>query len=237
VPDADRSLAGKTVVITAGGTREPIDPVRFIGNRSTGKQGIALAQAAANRGANVTLMSSNIDNSELEPIRNLATIIEVESAAQLQSAVEKAAAAADIVIMAAAVADFRPISVAESKVKKCLDRILTIELEENPDILKSLCANRKPGQVIVGFAAETGDNQNSVLDYGRKKAIAKGADLFAVNKVGHNVGFGTPDNEVWLLNKNGDQVGHAQGTKYQVAEAILSVAVQIAAIQTATIQL
>ena len=209
------------VVITAGGTREAIDPVRFVGNRSSGKQGIALAQAAAAQGAKVTLIAANIDKHELEAVKDIAEIIEVESAHQMKDAVENLADQADVIIMAAAVADFRPISIAESKVKKGPDHKLIVEMVENPDILKGLCENKRPGQIIVGFAAETGDENNSVLDYGRQKARKKGTDLLAVNQVGNDKGFGAVDNEVWLLDKDGNEVGHAQGTKRQVADAII----------------
>lgn len=218
-PDATRR---KNVVITAGGTREAIDPARYISNRSTGKQGIALAESALDSGAQVTFIAANIGAHELEPLHGHAHIIQVESATELEQAVTQAAPAADVIIMAAAVADYRPAQQATAKIKKADGQPLTIELVENPDVLAELCRNRKPGQVIVGFAAETGDANGTVLDHGRTKALRKGADLLAVNEVGAAKGFGTATNEVWLLDSAGEQVGHASGSKRQVADAIIA---------------
>jgi len=231
--DETQSANPLSIVITAGGTREPLDPARFISNRSTGKQGIALADAALDRNADVTLICANIPTSELASLKGRATIIEVESAADLEQAVTKQAATAHVIIMAAAVADYRPAQPSASKIKKQAGKPLTIELKENPDILAELCRNRKPGQLIVGFAAETGDNDGSVLDYGKAKALRKGADLLAVNEVGANKGFGTPTNEVWLLDKHGTVIGHEAGTKRQVADAILTAVAQVASATSA----
>lgn len=212
----------RNIVITAGGTREPVDPARYLSNRSTGKQGIALAEAALDQGNSVTFIAANIAAHDLASLRERATIINVETAIELEAAVAKTADTADVIIMAAAVADYRPAAASSKKIKKNSAGKLTLELVENPDILAALCRNRRPGQVIVGFAAETGDSNHTVLEHGRAKALKKGADLLAVNEVGADKGFGTPTNEVWLLDGQGNQVGHAQGTKRQVADAILT---------------
>jgi len=217
-------LAGRRVVITAGGTREPIDPVRWIGNRSSGKQGIALARAAQAAGADVTLIAANVEHELLAPITGV-HVVEVESTADMAAALASVAPDADLIIMAAAIADFRPADVADAKIKKSgTDGPPTIQLVENPDLLAGLVRDRRPGQVIVGFAAETGDANGSVLDHGRTKAQRKGADLLAVNAVGEQLGFGTADNEVWLLDATGREAGHAAGTKAEVAEAIIAAA-------------
>jgi phosphopantothenoylcysteine decarboxylase/phosphopantothenate--cysteine ligase len=220
VGGAAQDLAGRRVVVSAGGTREPIDPVRWIGNRSTGRQGIALAEAARTRGAHVTLVAANLELVGAEAAAD--TVVRVESTAELRDAVRSAGAGADVVVMAAAVADFRPAATTSAKIKKVPGQgPAPIELVENPDILAELTRERlQPGQVVVGFAAETGDESGSVLDHGRAKAQRKGADLLAVNAVGAGKGFGTPDNEVWLLDRTGREVGHAHGTKREVADAL-----------------
>ncbi|ACZ30740.1 phosphopantothenoylcysteine decarboxylase/phosphopantothenate/cysteine ligase [Xylanimonas cellulosilytica DSM 15894] len=216
---APQDLAGLRVVVSAGGTREPLDPVRWIGNRSTGRQGVALAQAARARGAHVTLVAANLEAS----VEGCADqVVPVESTAELRQAVRAAATDADVVVMAAAVADFRPAAPTGAKIKKVAGQgPAPIELVENPDILAELVRERlRPGQTVVGFAAETGDATGSVLDHGRAKAVRKGADLLAVNAVGAGRGFGTPDNEVWVLDAIGDQVAHVSGTKRQVADVL-----------------
>lgn len=219
-----RPLAGKSVVITTGGTREPIDPVRWIGNRSTGKQGIALAQVAQALGAEVTLIAANVEDALLAGLTGV-TIARVESTAELAAALAASAAEADVIVMAAAIADYRPAVVVDAKIKKSgTQRPLAIELVENPDLLAGLVKERRPGQVIVGFAAETGDAAGTVLAHGRAKALRKGADLLAVNAVGQNLGFGTASNEVWLLDATGQEVGHSAGSKTEVARAILAAA-------------
>ncbi|MBL0888551.1 bifunctional phosphopantothenoylcysteine decarboxylase/phosphopantothenate--cysteine ligase CoaBC [Myceligenerans indicum] len=225
---AGRDLAGRNVVVSAGGTREPIDPVRFIGNRSSGRQGVALAAAAAARGAHVTLVAANIDPSVLEPLTPAppgapdVTVVPVGTTAQLADAVHAAAAAADVVVMAAAVADFRPETVPEAKIKKVAGRHPEpIRLVENPDILAGLARERRrPGQLVVGFAAETGDAQAGVLEHGRRKARRKGADLLVVNAVGEQQGFGTTSNEVTVLDGAGEVVARAEGSKRVVADAV-----------------
>jgi phosphopantothenoylcysteine decarboxylase/phosphopantothenate--cysteine ligase len=214
-----RDLAGRRVVVSAGGTREPIDPVRYIGNRSTGRQGVALALAARERGAHVTLVAANI---AAPPAGAADVVVPVETTAELRAAVRTAAAAADAVVMAAAVADFRPAATPAAKIKKVPGRgPAPIELVENPDVLAELAAERlRPGQVVVGFAAETGDADGDVLHHGRAKARRKGADLLAVNAVGGGRGFGTADNAVTLLDGAGQAVAEAAGSKREVADAI-----------------
>lgn len=232
-----QDLTGRRVVVSAGGTREPIDPVRFIGNRSSGRQGVALAQAAAARGADVTLVAANLAQDvtdQVESVRGAAgrlacSVVRVESTAELRSAVRAAGAAADVVVMAAAVADFRPAATPDAKIKKVPGQgPAPIELLENPDILAELAHERlRPGQVVVGFAAETGDASGSVLDHGRTKARRKGADLIAVNAVGSGRGFGTDSNEVTLLDGTGEVVGAASGTKRAVADAVWDAVVKL----------
>ena len=232
-----QDLTGRRVVVSAGGTREPIDPVRFIGNRSSGRQGVALAQAAAARGADVTLVAANLAQDvtdQVESVRGAAgllacSVVRVESTAELRSAVRAAGAAADVVVMAAAVADFRPAVTPDAKIKKVPGQgPAPIELLENPDILAELAHERlRPGQIVVGFAAETGDASGSVLDHGRTKARRKGADLIAVNAVGSGRGFGTDSNEVTLLDGTGDVVGAASGTKREVADAVWDAVVKL----------
>ena len=217
-PTRPQDLAGLHVVISAGGTREPVDPVRFLGNRSSGRQGYALARTARARGARVTLVAANV---VLDDPVGVAVAV-VETTAQLRDAVRAAAKDADVVVMAAAVADFRPVAPAAHKVKKRRDGVVDpILLEVNPDILAELAAERlRPGQVVVGFAAETGDLAASVLEHGRVKAKHKGADLLAVNAVGAGVGFGTLQNAVIILDAAGETVGEAAGSKDVVADAV-----------------
>ncbi|WP_062133692.1 bifunctional phosphopantothenoylcysteine decarboxylase/phosphopantothenate--cysteine ligase CoaBC [Demequina aestuarii] len=210
-------LAGRTVVVTAGGTREPIDAVRYLGNRSSGLQGFAIAEAARERGAEVTVVAANVTL----PLGEGISRVDVSTAEELSQAVESLAPAADAVVMAAAVADFRPAAVAESKLKKDGSGGMTLELVETPDILAGLVASRPAGQVVVGFAAETGDDAGSVLQHGAAKARRKGADLLVVNEVGGGRGFGTVDNTVTILDSAGARVGEASGSKLAVAGAVL----------------
>lgn len=211
-------LAGQHVVISAGGTREPLDPVRFLGNRSSGRQGLALAETALARGARVTLVAANVT---LPPPAG-ADVVAVETTAELRDAVRAAAKDADVVVMAAAVADFRPATTAETKIKKRTDGSAPVlELVETTDILAELAADRlRPGQLVVGFAAETGDGDASVLEHGRAKARRKGADLLVVNAVGDGRGFGTADNAVTILDAHGAAVASAAGSKAVVAHAV-----------------
>ncbi|GEN78877.1 bifunctional phosphopantothenoylcysteine decarboxylase/phosphopantothenate--cysteine ligase CoaBC [Actinotalea fermentans] len=213
---APRDLAGRRVVVSAGGTREPVDPVRFLGNRSSGRQGVALAAAAARRGADVVLVGANL----AVPAPAGVELRTVETAAELDSAVRAAALNADVVVMAAAVADFRPVVVAEHKIKKTAGEPAPILLERTADVLSALVSERRPGQLVVGFAAETGDDDGDVADHGRAKAIRKGADLLVVNAVGDGRGFGTPDNDVTILDGTGTVIGTAAGSKAQVADAV-----------------
>lgn len=213
-------LEGLRVVISAGGTREPIDAVRFLGNRSSGHQGFALAEAARERGATVTVVAANVSL----PLGEGIDRIDVSTAAQLGAAVKEAARHADVVVMAAAVADYRPREASATKVKKNGEG-LTLELIETEDILASLVAERATGtlpagQTIVGFAAETGDTQASALDYAAAKARRKGADLIAFNQVGESQGFGDVPNAVRILDALGEQVGKASGTKLAVAHGL-----------------
>lgn len=210
-------LNGISIVISAGGTREPIDAVRFLGNRSSGHQGFALAEAARERGASVTVVAANV----ALPLGDGIERIDVETSAELGAAVKAAALDADVVIMAAAVADFRPARVAEHKIKKSDDGGLTLVLEQTEDILAALVGTKRAGQVLVGFAAETGDGSADVLAHGRDKARRKGADLLCVNAVGHGIGFGDVSNAVAMLDARGETVGEAAGTKLSVANAIL----------------
>ena len=210
-------LHGVSMVISAGGTREPIDPVRFLGNRSSGHQGFALAEAARERGASVTVVAANVTLPLGEGIER----IDVESSGQLATAVKVAAADADVVIMAAAVADFRAQTVSAHKIKKSSDGQFVLTLVHTEDILASLVGLRREGQVIIGFAAETGDGAADVLEHGRQKALRKKADLLVVNAVGDGIGFGDVPNSVTMLDRHGDAVGTASGTKLAVAHAIL----------------
>lgn len=222
-----KDLDGLTVAVSAGGTREALDPVRFLGNRSSGRQGVALARAAAERGATVHLAAANVDSALLP---DGVQVHEVESTAELQDVMTSLAEEADVLVMAAAVADFRPSQSAAAKTKKRSDgSVAPIELVQNPDILADLVSHRRPGQVIVGFAAETGDESGSVLDHGRAKAKRKGADLLAVNAVGSGTGFGDVPNTVHLLNSAGEQFSHASGSKAEVATAIWDATAEILA--------
>ncbi|WP_101783050.1 bifunctional phosphopantothenoylcysteine decarboxylase/phosphopantothenate--cysteine ligase CoaBC [Nonomuraea indica] len=209
-----RDLAGRKVVVSAGGTREAIDPVRYIGNRSSGLQGYALARTAAARGAEVTLVAANV----ALPDPAGATVVRVESTAELREAVLTAAGAADVVVMAAAVADFRPATRSDSKIKKSDGgEPEPIRLATNPDILAELGERRTtPSQVIVGFAAETDD----VLANGRAKLARKGCDLLVVNQVGPGLAFGTPDNAATVLVAGGEPVEVPRGPKEDVADAV-----------------
>ena len=213
-----KSLAGKHVVVTAGGTREALDPVRFIGNRSSGKQGVALALAAAARGASVTLIGANLEVHAPATVE----VVHVGSTLELADAVTSAAVDADIVIMAAAVADYRPASVAEGKIKKeTQGDTLQLTLIKNPDILQQLSASRHPGQIVIGFAAETESDREALLALGRAKIARKGADYLVLNTVGWAEGFATDGNTIVVLNAAGDIVGEATGTKASVAGRIL----------------
>lgn len=223
---APQDLAGRTVVVSAGGTREPVDPVRFLGNRSSGKQGVALARAARRRGADVVLVAANL----AVPAPPGVGLVPVETAAQLRDAVRAAAVAADVVIMAAAVADFRPAAARPHKIKKDGSAPAPIDLEPTVDVLAELVADPvRAGQVLVGFAAETGDGATSVLEHGQEKARRKGAHLLAVNAVGDGRGFGVDHNEITVLDARGGVVAHAAGSKDAVADALWDAVVPLLA--------
>ncbi|OAH45066.1 phosphopantothenoylcysteine decarboxylase [Dietzia cinnamea] len=215
-------LAGRRVVVTSGGTREEIDPVRFLGNRSSGKQGHAIAAVAAARGARVTLVTS----SDL-PVPAAVEAVHIESALQLREETLRAAAHADVVVKAAAVADFRPADVSESKLKKGSDsEPAEIRLQRNPDILADLVAARSAGDVpascvLVGFAAETGDSSGSVLEHGRAKLARKGCDLLVVNEVGRDTTFGRDDNGGWILDVDGAETTLDRASKDLLADRLL----------------
>jgi phosphopantothenoylcysteine decarboxylase/phosphopantothenate--cysteine ligase len=208
-------LAGKRVVVTAGGTREPLDPVRFLGNSSSGRQGYALALVAAARGADVTVVAANV----ALPDPTGATVLRVGSAAELRAVTTGAAADADAVVMAAAVADFRPAHPAAAKIKKDTGTP-AVELERTADVLAELVATRRPGQVVVGFAAETGDGAGDWLAHGRKKLAAKGCDLLVVNPVGTGRAFGTPDNTAVVLGADGAEIEVPPGPKAALATIV-----------------
>lgn len=214
---AEQDLAGRRVVISAGGTREAIDPVRFIGNRSSGWQGYALARTAAVRGATVTLVSANV----ALPDPHGVAVVRVVSALDMHEAVTAAASQADVVVMAAAVADFRPTAPVGVKIKKtAIAGPPTVELVENPDILSDLVKRRSPGQVIVGFAAETGDETGSVIEHGMAKLRRKGCDLMVVNPVGERLAFGAPDNQATIVGADGRSVSVPRGPKRELAHAV-----------------
>lgn len=216
-------LAGRKLLVTAGGTREPIDPVRFIGNRSSGKQGYAVARVAAQRGADVTLIAGHtaglVDPAGVE-------VVHVSSAQQLADAVSKHAPTADVLVMAAAVADFRPAQVATAKIKKGVEGPPTIELLRNDDVLAGVVRARAHGQLpnmraIVGFAAETGDANGDVLFHARAKLRRKGGDLLVVNAVGEGRAFEVDSNDGWLLASDGTESALQHGSKTLMASRIV----------------
>jgi phosphopantothenoylcysteine decarboxylase/phosphopantothenate--cysteine ligase len=211
-------LAGRHVVVSAGGTRESLDPVRFLGNRSSGRQGWALARTAVARGARVTLVTGP---TELDDPWG-AEVIRVDSALAMRDAVRAAAVDADAVVMAAAVADFRPAQASATKLKKRDDVVdPTLTLVRNPDILAGLAHDRRrPGQVVVGFAAETGDADGSVLEHGAAKLAAKGCDLLVVNEVGDGLGFESPDNAAVILGADGSRTEVPTGPKEVLADVV-----------------
>ena len=222
-------LTGRLVVITAGGTREALDPVRFLGNRSTGKQGVALAEAARDLGATVHLIGANLEVPAPEGVQ----VTRVVSALELREATLEASAAADVLIMSAAVADFRPAEFAEFKIKKSADSedAPVIQLVRNPDILREVVVRRQQAReagesalgpkLIVGFAAETGSAEKTPLELGREKLQRKGTDFLAVNTVGVNRGFGTDDNTITLLSTLNDEAPVFSGSKKELSARLL----------------
>jgi len=218
-----RDLAGRRIVISAGGTREPLDPVRFLGNRSSGRQGVALAEAACARGAAVTLIAAHL---EVPPPPGV-DLRSVSTALELQAAVQVAARTADVVIMAAAVADYRPAELRTDKIKKDeTGDTLRLDLVKNPDILAGLSAATPRPAVIVGFAAETEADPAALLALGRQKIARKGCDYLVLNRVGWSQGIATENNDIVVLDRRGDIVNEASGTKLSVANSILDVIVQ-----------
>jgi phosphopantothenoylcysteine decarboxylase/phosphopantothenate--cysteine ligase len=210
-------LAGLHVVVSAGGTREYLDPVRFIGNRSSGLQGYALARTAVARGAEVTLVAANV----ALPDPAGAKVVRVETTAELRDAVISAATTADAVVMAAAPADFRPATPPTSKIKKTDGAPPAMELEQNPDILAEISRDRtRPGVVVVGFAAETGDETGSVLEHATAKLARKGCDLLVVNDVSGGKVFGSPETEAVVLSADGTSTPVPQGSKSALAHVI-----------------
>jgi phosphopantothenoylcysteine decarboxylase/phosphopantothenate--cysteine ligase len=216
-----RDLVGRRVVVTAGGTREPLDPVRFIGNRSSGRQGVALAEAARDRGADVVLVAAHLEVSAPAGVE----VREVSTTEELRGATLAAASGADVVVMAAAVADYRPESVAEGKIKKEQQGDeLELRLVRNPDILAELSTERAQ-RTVIGFAAETEPDDAALLELGRAKLARKGCDYLVVNRVGWSEGFTTAGNDVVIVSGPGDIVARASGTKREVADAILDLLV------------
>lgn len=222
VVSADGDLADLRVAVSTGGTREPIDPVRFIGNRSSGRQGAAIAVAAADRGAHVRLVAAHVDEGALAEasVHPRIAIIRVGTAGELGSAMREAAVGADAVVMVAAVADYRVAEVADRKLSKEDGPLQTLALVPNDDILAGLVSERAAGQTVVGFAAETPDDEADLLERGRRKRRRKGVDLLAVNEVGWNAGFESSDNRVIVLGADDEVVAEASGTKRAVADAV-----------------
>ncbi len=211
-------LRGRHVVVSAGGTREPLDPVRFLGNRSSGLQGYALARAAVARGAEVTLVSANVSLPDPAGVK----VVRVGTTAELRDAVVSVAAAADAVVMAAAPADFRPVDVSTSKIKKSDDGSApSIALVQNPDVLAEISRDREGTHpVVVGFAAETGDDAGSVLEHARAKLVRKGCDLLVVNDVSGGAVFGSPENQAVVLDADGNATDVPRGSKSDLAHVI-----------------
>ncbi|HEY8457258.1 MAG TPA: bifunctional phosphopantothenoylcysteine decarboxylase/phosphopantothenate--cysteine ligase CoaBC [Actinopolymorphaceae bacterium] len=211
-------MAGRQVVVSAGGTREFLDPVRFLGNRSSGRQGYAVARAAVARGASVTLVSANSTLPDPAGVK----VVPVVSTAEMREAILEAVARADALVMAAAPADFRPVSSMPYKIKKSDDLSApTIELTQNPDILVEVSRDRpRPDLVVVGFAAETGDEQASALEHGRAKLARKGCDLLVVNDVSEGRGFEAEENEAVILDADGSEVPVPRGPKEELAHRI-----------------
>lgn len=223
-PDAARPLEGRIVTISAGGTREPLDPVRFLGNRSSGRQGVAIAQAARDAGADVRFVAAHMDI----PTPDGVILTTASTALELRDAVFEAARGADILIMNAAVADFRPSEYVDTKIKKKDDVAdPVIHLVRNPDILAEVVAERNANDfstlppLIVGFAAETGDAETSVVEHGAAKLARKGCEMLVVNQVGSSLVFGQDTNSVTILSADGTQPVEFSGTKTSVAQVLI----------------
>ncbi|MEA5118941.1 MAG: bifunctional phosphopantothenoylcysteine decarboxylase/phosphopantothenate--cysteine ligase CoaBC [Propionicimonas sp.] len=219
---AGQDLAGRHVLVSAGGTREALDPVRFVGNASSGRMGLALARAAAARGARVTVVAANL----ALPMPAGVDAVPVVSTAELAEAMLNHAAAADIVVMAAAPADFTPASPSEVKLKKSGDQGLRVDLVQTTDVLKALAGERPDGQVIVGFAAETASDPDELLRLGREKLARKGCQLLVLNDVSGGRIFGSSSTEVTIISGAG-VVARLADNKSSVAHAILDAAVAV----------
>ena len=219
---ASRVLSGRTVVVTAGGTREPIDPVRFLGNQSSGRQGLAIAAAAARAGASVRVIAANVESALLATLPSAVQVTRVGSAQQMREATIAQAADADALVMTAAVADFRPESTSQLKMKKdpTNEDAPTIRLVRNPDILAEIGHSEARPPLVVGFAAETGTD-DEILAYGADKAARKGADFICLNRVGENVGFGDVPNDIRLLDASGHIAARYVGSKDEVAAGLV----------------
>ena len=232
-PPLSGDLAGRRVLVTAGGTREPIDPVRYLANHSSGKQGVAFALAAAARGADVTVIAAHL---EADPAAALAgsglETIDVETAAELAAAVAREAGAVSVVVMAAAVADFTPAEFSDRKIKKAArGERMELVLTRTTDVLGELVAHPVPGRVIVGFAAETAADRAELVALAREKVTRKAADLLVANPVGDGRGFGADDNDALVLSASGDIVAEVSGSKRAVADAVLDQVVELLAAQ------
>ncbi|MFL5824894.1 MAG: phosphopantothenoylcysteine decarboxylase, partial [Thermoleophilaceae bacterium] len=211
---APRSLDGLRVLVTAGGTREPIDSVRYVGNRSSGRMGVALADEAARRGAEVTVIAANVSLPRSPGVR----YIDVQTAAELERAARAEFESADVLLMTAAVADFRPGAAADSKIKKESRPGLSLELEPTVDVLASLSASRRPGQTLVGFAAEHGGD---LVDLARGKLERKRLDAVVVNDISRpEIGFDSEDNEVSIVTR-GDVIEVPRVSKAEVAQSVI----------------
>lgn len=219
---ASSALAGRTIVVTAGGTREPIDPVRFLGNQSSGRQGLAIASAAARAGASVRVIAANIESALLEALPTGVQVTRVGSSLQMREALIDQVTDADALVMTAAVADFRPEATSESKIKKdpSTKDAPTIRLVRNPDILAEIGHSDERPPLVVGFAAETGTDEE-ILAYGADKAARKGADFICLNRVGERVGFGDVPNDIRLLDASGHITGRYVGSKDEVAAGLV----------------
>jgi phosphopantothenoylcysteine decarboxylase/phosphopantothenate--cysteine ligase len=210
----EQDLAGLDVLVSAGGTREPIDAVRFVGNRSSGRMGYAVAARAAARGARVTVVAANVGLADPEGC----TVVRVSTAEELRAACAAAFSGADVLVMAAAVADFRPVDPADGKIKKQGRAGMTIELEATVDVLVELSGRRRPGQTLVGFAAEHGDQ---AVAHAREKLVRKGLDAVVVNDVSQpGIAFDAADNAVTIVTAAGDRTV-ARAAKADIADAIL----------------
>lgn len=219
---ASRDLTGRRVVVSAGGTREALDPVRFLGNASSGRMGVAVARAARSRGAEVTMVAAQLD----VPPPGGVHVVPVVSAAELAAAMREAAAQADVVVMTAAVADYAPAQPRSSKIKKDDTDILRLELVQTPDVLAELVGLRPPGQVLVGFAAETAGDPATLQELGRTKRARKGCQVLVANDVSAGAVFGADTNEGFIITEAGEQP--FAGSKLSVAHGVLDAAVEAA---------